>query len=238
MEAGSLAVHWGAPRLVPAVSGRRAAGLPGLGTGEERGRVMAGARALAAGSDEQLAVASAAGDALAFQALAERYAKPAFNYAYHLLGGYDEANDAVQEALIQVYQALPKAKLDLPFRPWFYQILRNKCLDSLRRRKATVRLAPNVDDPDDAASPLEMLPDADPLPEEVYERQDLQQMLHACIGDLPPKYREVVALRYATELTFEEMGAALGLPVNTVKTHFQRAKVMLKRALLDRGGER
>lgn len=199
--------------------------------------MMASARAFAAGTDEQLAVASAAGDAVAFQALAERYTRPAFNYAYHLLGGYDEASDAVQEALIQVYQALPKAKLDLPFRPWFYQILRNKCLDSLRRRRATVRLTPSGgDDPDDAASPLELVPDPSPLPEELHERRDLQEVLHACIGDLPPKYREVVALRYTTELTFEEMGAALGLPVNTVKTHFQRAKGMLKKALLDRGG--
>lgn len=201
--------------------------------------MMASARALTVGSDEQLAVASAAGDAGAFQALAERYTRPAFNYAYHLLGGYDEASDAVQETLIQVYQALPKAKLDLPFRPWFYQILRNKCLDGLRRRRAIVRLAPSgAGDPDDPASPLEMVPDPDPLPEELHERRDLQEVLHACIADLPPKYREVVALRYATELTFEEIGAALGLPVNTVKTHFQRAKVILREALLGRGGER
>jgi len=201
--------------------------------------VMASAGALAAGSDEQLAVASAAGDSLAFQALAERYTKPAFNYAYHVLGGYDEASDAVQEALIQVFQALPRAKLDLPFRPWFYQILRNKCLDSLRRRKVVVRLAvSNGDDADVAASPLEMLPDSDPLPEELHERRDLQRVLHSCIGELPPKYREVVTLRYTTDLTFEEIGGALGLPVNTVKTHFQRAKVILKKAVLDLGGER
>src|SRR6185312_17322808 len=78
------------------------------------------------------------------------------------------------------------------------------------------------------------LPDPAPLPDELYERKDLQRVLHEVIGELGPKYRDVVLLRYATELTFEEMGEVLRMPVNTVKTHFQRAKQRLRPLLLAR----
>lgn len=180
-------------------------------------------------TDEALAASAAAGDQAAFALLAARYAQPAFAYAYHLLGGYDDAQDAAQEALIAVHLALPAADQGRPFRPWFYAILRRKCLDALRRRRPTRRSADEASDP-----PEEAVPDPAPLPDELYERKDLQRVLHEVIGELEPKYRDVVLLRYATDLTFEEMGQVLKLPVNTVKTHFQRAKQRLRPLLLAR----
>jgi RNA polymerase sigma-70 factor (ECF subfamily) len=184
-------------------------------------------------TDERLAMLAAAGDAPAFQALAERYAQAAFVYAFHYLGGYDDAHDAVQETLIQVYQVLPRSRQDLPFRPWFFRILRNKCLDALRRRKPLLRL-PSWDGNAGEDETAERFPDPAPLPEELYEREDLQRVLHEVIGELLPTYREVVLLRYATDLTFEEMAVILHVPVNTVKTHFQRAKQLLRPLLVAR----
>ncbi|HEY8745328.1 MAG TPA: RNA polymerase sigma factor [Chloroflexota bacterium] len=184
-------------------------------------------------TDERLAALAASGSAAAFQALAERYSQPAFAYAYHFLGGYDDAHDAVQEALIQVYRALPKARSDLPFRPWFYSILRHKCLDALRKRRPLLRLVWQDEDGAVEAG-IERFPDPAPLPEELYERQDLQRVLHEVISELPPTYRDAVLLRYATDLTFEEMAEVLHVPVNTVKTHFQRAKHLLRPLLLAR----
>ena len=184
----------------------------------------------AVASDEQLATLAAAGSTLAFQALAERYSQPAFTYAYHFLGDYDDAHDAAQEALIQLYQALPKARHDLPFRPWFYTIVRHKCLDALRQRRPLLRRAWR--DQTDAEDAAERVPDPAPLPEEIYERRDVQRVLHEVIAALAPKYREVVLLRYATDLTFEEIGEVLHMPVNTVKTRFQRAKGLLRPLLM------
>jgi RNA polymerase sigma factor (sigma-70 family) len=56
------------------------------------------------------------------------------------------------------------------------------------------------------------------------------------IQALPERYRGVVALRYVTDLTFAEIGQALGIPENTAKTFFQRAKLLLREALRDRLG--
>ena len=193
---------------------------------------MGAVERVAVRTDEQLAAGAAAGDEAAFRELAQRYSRPAFAYAYHLLGGYDDAQDAAQEALIQVYVALPAARHDLPFRPWFFQILRRKCLDALRRRRPLQRFSPLREAGEADEGWEDCWPDPAPLPEELYARRDVQRVLHQVIGQLEPKYRDVVLLRYATDLTFEEMGAVLGLPVNTVKTHFQRAKLRLRPLLL------
>lgn len=197
-------------------------------------RVMGGAGGASAESDERVAAAAGEGDAAAFRALAQRYSQPAFNYAYRLLGAYDDAQDAVQETLIQLFQSLPAAKRDLPFRPWFYRILRRKCLDVLRRRTSSQRSAAFANDGVADDAPDDTVADAGPLPEELFERRDLQRLLQGVIAELPPRYREVVLLRYVADLTFDEIGTALDLPVNTVKTRFQRAKRMLKPLLLAR----
>jgi RNA polymerase sigma-70 factor (ECF subfamily) len=88
-----------------------------------------------------------------------------------------------------------------------------------------------LEDPETHESPIDAVADADPLPEEILERNDLQRMLREAIVRLPERYRAVVSLRYAGGLSFAEIGATLSLPENTVKTHFQRAKALLRREL-------
>jgi RNA polymerase sigma-70 factor (ECF subfamily) len=132
---------------------------------------------------------------------------------------------------MQVYRALPTARLDVPLRPWIYRIARNRCLDLLKRRRPVpfAELVPTEGDDDTGPD----VPDADPLPEELAERADLQRLLEAAIAALAPPYREVVALRYTSDLQFGEIADVLGLPENTVKTRFQRAKAALRVALRD-----
>ena len=77
------------------------------------------------------------------------------------------------------------------------------------------------------------MPDADPLPDELAERADLQRLLGARDRRAGAGHREVVALRYAGDLTFGEIAVVLNMPENSVKTRFQRAKAMLGLALRD-----
>ena len=147
----------------------------------------------ATATDEALAERFQQGDAAAFEALVARYHRPVYHFAYRLLGRAEDAEDATQDVFIQVYGALPRARLDVPLRPWIYRIARNRCLDVLKRKRAIAFSALAADD-DEAAVPD--VPDADPLPDELAERADLQRLLGAAIDALPPAYREVVALRY------------------------------------------
>ena len=174
--------------------------------------------------DEALAALAARGDAAAFERLVGRHQAPLINFAYRMLGDRDEAADAVQQTFVQVYLNLPRARLDLAFKPWLYRIARNQCLDRLRQRRPSTSLEAELAD-DEAAFEAR---DPEPLPEDLLERRDLQRLLAAAIATLPERYRSVVALRYVTDLTFAEIGQALGIPENTVKTFFQRAKAMLR----------
>lgn len=182
-------------------------------------------------SDEELAARFARGDAAAFETLVNRYAKPIFNFALTFLGDADEADEAAQLAFVQMYQSLPRARLDSPLKPWVYQIARRKCIDLWRRRR-TVSLS--LDEPGDdlgGESGERDVADPAPLPDELAERADLQQVLRRTINALPPNYRIAVTLRYINELSFAEIGKVMGVPENTAKTYFQRAKKLLREQL-------
>jgi RNA polymerase sigma factor (sigma-70 family) len=183
-------------------------------------------------SDEELARAYCDGDGASFEELVRRYMKPMFNFAYRMTGNYGDADDVAQDVFVQVFRSLPSARLDLPFKPWLYVIGRNKCLDFLKRKRPLS--FSTLDDPDSDESMVDSIPDREPLPDEALEHSDLQRILREAIARLPERYRAVVSLRYAAELTFAEIGEALSLPENTVKTHFQRAKAALRADLSDR----
>ncbi|HLH26618.1 MAG TPA: sigma-70 family RNA polymerase sigma factor [Chloroflexota bacterium] len=184
----------------------------------------------AAATDEALAARFQRGDMRAFELLVARYHRPIYHFAYRLLGGAEDAEDATQDVFIQVFGALPRARLDVPLRPWLYRIARNRCLDVLKRKRAT-SFSALADDEDEAG--VADVPDSAPLPDELAERADLQRLLTAAIDTLAPAYREVVALRYAGDLGFGEIAMVLGMPENSVKTRFQRAKAVLRVALRD-----
>ncbi len=191
-----------------------------------------GSAVLPARGDEQLVAAFLAGDVTAYEELVQRYSRPIFNFVYRMLGSYADADDVAQDVFVQIYKSLPSARTDLPFKPWLYVIARNKCLDFVKRKRPV--LFSDVDgSADEGGSIAERVQDTEPLPEELAERADLQRILGEAVLALPERYRQVVALRYTGELSFAEIAEALALPENTVKTHFHRAKKLLRDRLLD-----
>jgi RNA polymerase sigma factor (sigma-70 family) len=179
-------------------------------------------------SDSALAQQSLAGDQRAFELLVQRYSTPLFNFIYHFLGEYDQACDILQQVFLQLYISLPTLRIGEPLKAWLFQVARNRCLDELRRKRAIHFSELEAANDEDDLSPLVALPDNSPLPEELAERRDLQQTLQKAIMSLPPKFRAVVSLRYANQLSFSEIGRTLNMPEATAKTYFQRAKPLLR----------
>lgn len=177
-------------------------------------------------TDEALARAFVAGRHAAFDELASRYRGPVYAYCLRLLGRPEDAEDLVQDVFVQLLRSLPSARTDVPLRPWIFVIARNKCLDQHKRRRSIPFTDAVTGD-----EPVAELPDQRPLPDEVAERAELTHQIRREIAALPERYRRVVALRYAGELSFAEIGNVLDLPENTVKTHFQRAKALLRQRL-------
>jgi RNA polymerase sigma factor (sigma-70 family) len=175
--------------------------------------------------DDELARRFREGDAAAFEALLDRYSRSIYNFALRLLGDTADAEDAAQQTFIQAFESLPPSRPDASLRPWLFQVARNKCIDLLRKRRTVPLSALERGDPE---SPSIDPVDEAPLPAELYEREELQLVLQEAIAALPLRSREVVVMRYVGELTFAEIGRALGMPENTAKTLFQRAKASLR----------
>ena len=184
-------------------------------------------------TDGVLAQQSLDGDEYAFESLVQRYSTQLFNFIYRFLGDYDQACDILQHVFIQLHTSLPTLRTDKPLKAWLFQVARNRCLDELRRRHAIHFSELEAVNDDEELSPLAAIPDNGPLPEELAEQSDLQQHLHNAIQTLPIKFRSVVLLRYAAQLSFSEIGQALNMPEATAKTYFQRAKPLLRTALIN-----
>lgn len=182
-------------------------------------------------TDGVLAQQTLAGDQEAFEKLVQRYSGSLFNFICRFLSDYDAASDILQQVFTQLYISLPNLRTGEPLKAWLFQVARNRCLDELRRKRIIHFSELQAPNEDDDLSPLAIIPDNSPLPEDVAERHDLQSILQEAIAALPPKFRAVVLLRYAAQLSFSEIGRALQMPEATAKTYFQRAKPLLRATL-------
>ena len=182
-------------------------------------------------ADGILAQQTLAGDERAFEELVHRYSTPLFNFICHFLGDYDQACDILQQVFLQLDLSLPTLRTSEPLKAWLFQLARNRCFDELRRKRAIHFSELEATSDEDDLSPLAVMPDTSPLPEELAERHDLQELLRQAISALPVKFRSVVLLRYTAQLSFSEIGRTLNMPEATAKTYFQRAKPLLRAAL-------
>ncbi|GCE13963.1 RNA polymerase sigma factor [Tengunoibacter tsumagoiensis] len=184
-------------------------------------------------SDAMLAQLVLEGDQEAFELLVVRYNTSLFNFICRFLGDYDLSCDVLQQVFLRFYLSLPKLGTGEPFKSWLFQVARNCCVDELRRRhRYALHFSQlETENSEGELSGLCELPDPGPLPEELMERRDLQKLLHDAIQALPPKFRAVVILRYASQLSFSEIGKSLSMPEATAKTYFHRAKVLLRKNL-------
>ncbi len=183
-------------------------------------------------TDSVLAQHYLAGDQQAFEVLVNRYSGPLFTFIRRFLGGeYDAACDILQQVMLQLYISLPKLHTGEPLKAWLYRVARNRCLDELRRKRAIPFSELEKGTDEEEQSLLETMQDLSPLPEEVVERRDVQEILLKAIRALPPKFRAVVLLRYASQLSYAEIGRVLHMPEATAKTYFQRVKPLLRNVL-------
>jgi RNA polymerase sigma factor (sigma-70 family) len=171
------------------------------------------------------------GDQEAFEALVNRYKKALFGLIYQYVGEYHEAHDVLQQVWLQLYLSLATLHQSVHIKQWLFKVARNRSLDVLRRRHLLSFSEVEAGNVQDDEAFLDAIPDTSPTPEELAERHDLHQAIQRAIQALPRKYRPVVLLYYAEQLTFSEIGRALNIPDSTVKTRFYRAKPLLRSVL-------
>lgn len=189
-------------------------------------------------SDALLVTQASEGDTSAFETLVRRYKTSLLTLIRRYIEDYDKACDVLQHVFIQLYFSLaqlqatmPTTRTPTPLKSWLFRVARNRCLDELRRKRSLFFSEMDIIYDDENLSPLWLIPDPNPEPEEVAENHEMQRILLEAISELPPGFRNVVFLRYTRHMTFVEIGQELHIPKNTAKTYFQRARPLLKAAL-------
>ena len=178
--------------------------------------------------DAELCGRIRAGDKSAFERLMRRYNRTLFRTARAILRDDAEAEEAVQDAYLQAYKALPDFRGEAKLSTWLVRIAANEAL--ARRRKLARRetLAPVVGLDGAARVP------AREGPRDQAERGELRRLIEARIDRLPEVLRSVFVLRAVEDLSVEETAAALGIPPPTVRSRFFRARSRLRAALSTR----
>lgn len=161
------------------------------------------------------------GDDAAFGRLVARHSPHVFRLAFRMVGNEHDAEDAVQEAFLKAYRALPEFESRSRFSSWLHRITVNCAYDVLRRR------ARRAEDPlespmeEDAAVPE--LPSPLPLQDRLAQGQQLRRRLKVALARLSDLERTVFTLRHEEGLPLREIGDALGLDTNATKHALFRA---------------
>ncbi len=168
-------------------------------------------------TDEELTELVKKGDKELYGQLVERYQTKLARYAYFLLGDHAKASDAVQEGFIKAYINLQGFNPKKKFASWLYRIVHNEAMNLVDKHKNTIILEPDVDF------------DGGYNPEDDYFRQELIDHMQECLEQLALIYREQLSLYYLDNKSYEEISDILRLPMGTVATRINRAKVIMKK---------
>ncbi|WP_409343382.1 RNA polymerase sigma factor SigW [Paenibacillus sp. MBLB4367] len=180
--------------------------------------------------ETRLAKLSRNGDRRAFAELVDMYKDKLYHLAYRMLSQAHEAEDIVQETFLRVYTNLERYDENQKFSTWIYRIATNLCIDRLRKRKANYSL--DAEMPDGEGSDwYSLLPSDEATPESELILSETQHNIRKAIDSLPEKYKSVVILRYLHDMSLQEIGDVLDMPVTTVKTRVHRGREFLRKKL-------
>jgi RNA polymerase sigma-70 factor (ECF subfamily) len=144
--------------------------------------------------------------------------------AYSILRNREDAEDAVQNALLSAYLNLRAFEGRSALRTWFTRIVLNAAL-MIRRKRKLSRFVPLVDpDATDDPSTWEHLASAEPSPERAYGDKEALQRIDAELAKMRPALRQAFAITYYGELSRREACALLGVSMGTFKARLFRAK--------------
>lgn len=139
--------------------------------------------------------------------------------ATQILGNADDAADAVQDAFAAVLGAPGRYDASKgPLKPWFMRVVRNRCLDMVRRRRKD-------------GVPPDTLPAQTPGAEDLLDEQQRGDALNAALATLATERREIIVLRDYMDMSYAEIADVLGIAPGTVMSRLHRARLALKEAL-------
>jgi RNA polymerase sigma-70 factor (ECF subfamily) len=167
-----------------------------------------------------------------FEELVRRYQRPITGYVFRMLGDYEASLDVTQEVFIKVHNSLSKYSSEYKFSTWLYRIAHNAAVDHMRRNSVT----PQSLEAENADGTFQMqIESRGPSPEDDRERSEWRSEIESVVKCLPTAYRDLILLRHARELSYDEIADVTGLPLGTVKNRLFRAREMMREIFFERG---
>jgi RNA polymerase sigma-70 factor (ECF subfamily) len=163
------------------------------------------------------------GDRAAFQLLFETYKDRVFSIAVYSSGGDRAvADDVTQQTFLKLFTAIRQFRGESEFTTWLYRLVVNACLDERRRRRRLLPWGDTVA----TKNPSEKKPQ-----EKQYARLEVAEAVRAAIGELKPKFRLPILLKYIEGLSYEEIATVMGCSKGTVASRLNRGHSQLAKRL-------
>ena len=185
-------------------------------------------------TDQELVLRAKQGDQAAFEQLVVDNQNKVYSLALRLIGDREEAADQAQEAFLKAWQGLNAFQGESSFSTWLYRLTANVCIDYLRRRnrRLGVESAVSLDDEEAGwAEPADWEQD----PHRKLEASERGRALARGLEQLPEHQRRPLILRELSGMSYQEIAQALDLDLGTVKSRIARARLSLRKILLEDG---
>jgi RNA polymerase sigma-70 factor (ECF subfamily) len=182
--------------------------------------------------DEMLVKRAQAGDPGAFNALIDKHQDRAYRYAFRLTRDAEEAADVVAEAFVRVYNAIHNFRSQSTFTTWLYRILTNCFLDLKKKDKSKLNVSLDAAIQTETVELTRELEDTRGTPQDEAERNEREHRMIRAVGRLPEYQRALVVMYHSEMMSYDEIATALDMPVGTVKSRLNRARLTLRESLM------
>lgn len=164
------------------------------------------------------------GDQNDFEGVVSRYSPVLYRVALRRLRNTEDAEDAVQDALLSAHKCIGQFQYRSKLCTWLTSIVTNVALMKLRRfsRYETFSLDQNRED--GGATFASELKDSGPSPECLYAQTEIDEVLRRAVAQLSPKLRTAIQLCELDGVSIREAANALGIPKNTLKSRVSRGR--------------
>ena len=167
-------------------------------------------------------------DPIGFEFLVRKYRREAYGHALALLANPDDAAEACQDSFTSAFASLPRLNELTAFYPWFYRILRNRCLNFLSRRRTAT---------DYARTEATRQTEAAPSPESITSSEQDSASVRAALSSLQLEFREILALKYMRGYDYNTLSALIGIPRGTVMSRLYHARKAFQAAYAEQTGD-
>jgi RNA polymerase sigma-70 factor (ECF subfamily) len=172
------------------------------------------------------------GDKRAYAELVDRHKEKAMTLAMRMLKNREDAEEAIQDAFVRAFNALPRFEWKSSFSTWFYRIVYNVCATQLSRRGEDLHVSLDTGDDEKILE----LSSGEPLPDIRFESNEMEQIVLSEVEKLSPLYGAICTLFFVQDMSYDQIVEVTGLPLGTVKVRLFRGRLMLREAVANRLG--